>query len=203
MCFLSRDTATCYYHVIYSSHVVWWPLSCARDFDHYPSREVSCGMLTKVCRARRNYLKLSCFLHYPLTAWNHIFTGCSQGGKVTFENTWCTFNNPGVESPLTSTPTIWLVSPGLKEHSLSLPEALLVDLVPALILRPQDHPTGTPVWRGWWWWWWWWDYIMGIQPDTHPHRFCRPVGWRMAHVPGRNKGPGPALAFGGPYPRFN
>ena len=24
-------------------------------------------MLTKVCRARIKYLKLSCFLHYPLT----------------------------------------------------------------------------------------------------------------------------------------
>ena len=34
---------------------------------HYASREVSYGMLTKVCRARINYLKLSCFLHYLLT----------------------------------------------------------------------------------------------------------------------------------------
>ena len=31
----------------------------------------------------RNYLKLLCFLHYPLTVWSHIFTECSQGGKVT------------------------------------------------------------------------------------------------------------------------
>ena len=30
---------------------------------HYTSRGVSCGMLTKVCRARINYLKLSCFLY--------------------------------------------------------------------------------------------------------------------------------------------
>ena len=58
---------------------------------HYASREVSCGMLTKVCRARINYLKLSCFLHYPLTVWSHIFTRCSQGGKVTFRNTLCIF----------------------------------------------------------------------------------------------------------------
>ena len=34
---------------------------------HYASREVSCGMLTKVCRARINYFKLSRFLHYSLT----------------------------------------------------------------------------------------------------------------------------------------
>ena len=27
----------------------------------------SCGMLTKVCRARINYFELSCFLHYPPT----------------------------------------------------------------------------------------------------------------------------------------
>ena len=51
---------------------------------HYASCEVSCGMLTKVCKARMNYLKLLCFLHYPLTVWSHISTGCSQGGKVTF-----------------------------------------------------------------------------------------------------------------------
>ena len=30
-----------------------------------------------------------CFLHYPLTVRSHIFTGCSQGGKVTFGNTLC------------------------------------------------------------------------------------------------------------------
>ena len=59
---------------------------------YYVSREVSCGMLTKVCRARRNYLKLSCFLHYPLTACSHILIGCSHGGKVTFGNMLCTFN---------------------------------------------------------------------------------------------------------------
>ena len=33
---------------------------------HDASREVSCGMLTKVCRACINYLKLSCFLQYLL-----------------------------------------------------------------------------------------------------------------------------------------
>ena len=47
----------------------------------------------KVCGARINYLKLSCFLHYSLTVWCHIFTVCSQGGKVTFGNTSCTFKN--------------------------------------------------------------------------------------------------------------
>ena len=57
---------------------------------HYASHEVSSGMLTKVCRARINYLKLLCFLHYLLTVWRHIFIGCSQGGNVTFGNTWCT-----------------------------------------------------------------------------------------------------------------
>ena len=34
---------------------------------HYASREVSCGILTKVCKARINYLKLLYLLHYPLT----------------------------------------------------------------------------------------------------------------------------------------
>ena len=56
------------------------------------SREVSCGMLTKVCRVCINYLKLSCFRHYALTVRSHIFTGCCQGGKVTFGYTLCTFN---------------------------------------------------------------------------------------------------------------
>ena len=56
---------------------------------HYSSREVSCGMLTKACRGRINYLKISCFLlKHPLTVWSHIFTGCSQGGKVTFGNSY-------------------------------------------------------------------------------------------------------------------
>ena len=32
----------------------------------------------------------SCFLHYPLMVLSHIFTGCSQGGKVTFGDTLCT-----------------------------------------------------------------------------------------------------------------
>ena len=58
---------------------------------HYASHEVSCGMLPKVCKALINYLKHLCFLHYPLSVWSHIFTGCSQGGKVTFGNTLCTF----------------------------------------------------------------------------------------------------------------
>ena len=58
---------------------------------HCAYREVSCEMLTNVCRAWINLLKLSCVLHYPLTVWSHIFTGCSQGGKVTLGNTLCTF----------------------------------------------------------------------------------------------------------------
>ena len=72
--------------------------SCLRQrrlftFDHhYASHEVICGMLAKVYRDRINYLKLLCFLHYPLTVWSHIFTGCSQGGKVIFGNTLCSFN---------------------------------------------------------------------------------------------------------------
>ena len=49
-------------------------------------------MLTKVCMACINFLKLLCFLHYLLMMWSHIFTGCSQGGKVTFWNMLCTFN---------------------------------------------------------------------------------------------------------------
>ena len=52
---------------------------------------VSCAMFTKVWAAHINYLKLSCFLLYPLTVWRHMFTGCSQGGKVTFGNTLYTF----------------------------------------------------------------------------------------------------------------
>ena len=63
---------------------------------HYAYREVSCGMLPKVCKARINSLKLLCFLHYLLTVRSYIFTRCSQGGKVTFGNTLCTFKvGPG------------------------------------------------------------------------------------------------------------
>ena len=56
-------------------------------FGHYASHEVSCGMLTKMCSTLINYLNLLCFLHFPFTVWSHIFTGCSQRGKVTFGNT--------------------------------------------------------------------------------------------------------------------
>ena len=46
-------------------------LECLKDrafnsftfIRHYASRDVCCGMLTKVCRACINYLKLLCFLH--------------------------------------------------------------------------------------------------------------------------------------------
>ena len=105
-------------HVKESSFTRWWWIqkatcsfrmferSCLRQrrlftFVRHASREVSCEMLTKVCRARINYLNLSCFLHYPHTVWSHIFTGCSHGGKVTFGNTLCTFNSP---------PLSWLYS---------------------------------------------------------------------------------------------
>ena len=84
---------------------------------HYASRKVSCGMLTKVCRARINYIKLSCFLHYPHMVWSHIFTGCSQGGKVIFGNTLCTFKPPShtkseisLDSSANSDPAIVTVS---------------------------------------------------------------------------------------------
>ena len=40
---------------------------------HSASREVSRGMLIKVCRARI-FFKLLCFLHYPLTRCEAIFS---------------------------------------------------------------------------------------------------------------------------------
>ena len=49
------------------------------------------GLFTKVCAGRINYLELSCLFHYPLTVWRHIFTRCSQRGKLTFGNILCTF----------------------------------------------------------------------------------------------------------------
>ena len=36
---------------------------------HYASRKVSCGMLTKVCRARINYLKLSPCVFSIIHSW--------------------------------------------------------------------------------------------------------------------------------------
>ena len=54
-------------------------------------RKWSVGLFTNVCVGCINYLKLWCFLNYPLTVWSHIFTGCSQGGKLTFRNIVCTF----------------------------------------------------------------------------------------------------------------
>ena len=70
------------------------PARCLfRFIRYYSSHQVSCRMLTKVCRVPINYLKLLCFLHFPLTVWSHNFTGCSQGGKVTFGNTLCTFKD--------------------------------------------------------------------------------------------------------------
>ena len=53
----------------------------------------SVGLFWKVCASRINYLEISWFLHYPLNVWSHIFTGCSQGGKVTFGNTLSTFKS--------------------------------------------------------------------------------------------------------------
>ena len=52
--------------------------------------------------AHINYLKLSCFLHYPLTVWNHISTGCSQRVKVTFGNTLCTFKTSEMSHQMSS-----------------------------------------------------------------------------------------------------
>ena len=71
--------------------------SCLRQdrlftfIHHYASREVRCGMLMKDCKAHINYLKLSYFLHSSLMVWSHIFRGCSQGGKLTYGTTLCTF----------------------------------------------------------------------------------------------------------------
>ena len=50
------------------------------------------GLFTKVCAARINYLGICWFLHYPLSVWSHIFTECSQGGKLTSGNISCPFN---------------------------------------------------------------------------------------------------------------
>ena len=71
-------------------------LSCLRRLftflHHYASCKVSCGMLTKVCRACINFLKLSCFFCYPLMVWSYVFTIYSQGGKkVCFRNTFMGF----------------------------------------------------------------------------------------------------------------
>ena len=87
---------------------------------HYTSREVSCGMLTKVCKGRINYLNLLWFVHYPLTEWSHILTWCTQGGKVTFRNMLCTFKLKYYRPPTTPTtgmcavvipgPSLWLLS---------------------------------------------------------------------------------------------
>ena len=55
---------------------------------YYASHEVNCGMLTKskVCRS------VFSICAHIVNLWSHIFTGCSQGGKVTFGNMLCTFN---------------------------------------------------------------------------------------------------------------
>ena len=70
------------------SLVINWIQTAACSFRMF---ERPYFMLTKVCRARINYLKLLSFLRYLLTVWSHIFTQCSQGGKVTLGNTLCTF----------------------------------------------------------------------------------------------------------------
>ena len=41
------------------------------------------------------FQSISWFLHYLLTVWSHIFTGCSQGGKLTFGNISCPFKDDG------------------------------------------------------------------------------------------------------------
>ena len=50
---------------------------------HYASRELSCGMLTKICRAIWN---CRIFSH----GVKPYFTGCREIGEVTFGNTLCT-----------------------------------------------------------------------------------------------------------------
>ena len=74
-----------------------WPMQLIlgtlnRDSVAVAETPVSKGLIWKVCAAHINYLENSWFLHYPLTVWGHVFTGCSQGGKLTFENIWCPFN---------------------------------------------------------------------------------------------------------------
>ena len=50
----------------------------------YASREVICGMLTKVCRARINFRVFSIIRSQCEAIFSHA--GCSQGGKVTYGN---------------------------------------------------------------------------------------------------------------------
>ena len=72
---------------------------------------VSYGQLCNVYKgfaSHINYLKLSCFLLYPLTVWRHIFTGCSQGGMVTFGNTLCTFKNLNISIGITRPENIYI-----------------------------------------------------------------------------------------------
>ena len=64
------------------------------------NRRVSSGCPTPLSAVNLTYLKLSCFLHSPLAVWSHIFTGCSQGGKVTFGNMLCTFKKETASSML-------------------------------------------------------------------------------------------------------
>ena len=72
---------------------------------HYASSEVSCGMLTKLYI---NSKLFETFVFSPLSAHCkfseqinsvNIFTGCSQGGKVPFENGFrnmlCSFKASG------------------------------------------------------------------------------------------------------------
>ena len=54
---------------------------------HYASREVSCGILTKIWRAHELF---ETFVFSPFSA-HGVKPGCSQGGKVTFRNMLCTF----------------------------------------------------------------------------------------------------------------
>ena len=77
--------AACSFRMFERSYL--WQRRLFKFVCHYASLEVSCAMLSNVCRACINCLKLSCFLHFPLTVWSHIFTGCSQEWKVTLGNT--------------------------------------------------------------------------------------------------------------------
>ena len=65
-------------------------LECLKD-RAFNSANCLRSFIIIVCKARINYLKLSFFLRYPLMVWSHIITWCSQGGKLSFANTLCTF----------------------------------------------------------------------------------------------------------------
>ena len=69
-------------------------------------------MFTKVCVAHINHLEISWFLHYLFAVWSHIFTGCSQWGKVTFlilRNVSCAFNTSALDVRLMDMSTVQIL----------------------------------------------------------------------------------------------